>query len=248
MERIILACGGDKKIVQAYTRRSLPRFNPLPPLPFWLDLLSPSEPVARRISASFGFHPRTLQACLAHYRIPGCEDLGNHLFVKALLLEPSKKNLFVQTGMTAFLNRQYLITVHKRTKPLHRLLPGCRASAFTQTGKLFLSLLDRCAGLLIESFACENNRDIAPGGRDAGPVTDPLWWRLRNFRAALLKHARLLNELAFVGAKYFDAEELTILASIRAKIHFVLDMVTGSLYQMNAVERRMLNGIKKERP
>lgn len=245
MGRIILVCGGDKKVVQNYTSSSLTYLEAPPPSPFWLDLLSPTERLLHRISVPFRFHPQALKAGLSHCRAPGCEDFGHYLFIKTFLLEPSKKSLFIQADMKIFLSGQYLITIHRRNSPLHRLLLGSQGSEFTRTGRLLLKILDKSICTLIKSFPAEDDSDFVFTRGDSQPNRNPLWWRLRNFRAALLRHVKLLHELAFLGARFFDSEDINTLGSIKAKICFLSDITDGLLCRMDPSANVTLDGGKQ---
>jgi hypothetical protein len=233
MGRIILVTGGDKKAITKYIPSSLAYTESSPALPFWLDILSPSERLLHRIAVSFKFDQRALRACLSFHRSTGCEDFGNYLFIKACLLEPSKKSLFIRHDMKVFLSSDYLITVHKRRGPLLRLLPAVQELGFDHTGSLLLAIFDESIGRLIKSLSSEGDCEDVPPCKEGLLNKNPLWWRLRNFRAALLRQVTLVHELAFVGGRFFNPDDRSTFGSIRAKICFLSDMITGLLCQMD---------------
>ncbi|MBI4490619.1 MAG: hypothetical protein HY694_16160 [Deltaproteobacteria bacterium] len=233
MGRIILVTGGNRRSFENYSPRSLAYLEPTPSSPFWLDLLSPSERFLHRLSIPLKFHPQALRACSSRHRKPGCEDFGHYLFIKASLLEPSKKNMFIQYDMKVFLSSEYLITIHERRGPLLRLLPAVQELGFDHTGSLLLAIFDESICRLIKSLSSEGDCEDVPTCKEGLLNKNPLWWRLRNFRAALLRQVNLVHELAFVGARFFNPDDRSTFGSIRAKICFLSDMITGLLSRMD---------------
>lgn len=229
MGRIILVTGGNRRAVKNYSPRSLAYLEPTPACPFWLDLLSPSEGLLSRISIPFKFHPRVLRACLTRHRQPSCGDFGHYLFIQTSLLEPSRKSLFVQRDVKIFLSIEYLITLHKRSTPLRCLLSSPQVSGFTRTGTLLLTLFDNSLCGLINSLCFEQDSANLPVQKRGQPKKNPLWWRLRNLRAALLRNVNLLHEIAFVGARFFSPEDRSAFGSVKAKISFLCDIIDGLL-------------------
>lgn len=231
MGRIILVTGGNRRSVENYSPRSLAYLEPTPSSPFWLDLLSPSERFLHRLSIPLKFHPQALRACSSRHRKPSCEDFGHYLFIQTSVPEPSKTSLFIQRDMKIFLSSEYLITLHKRRSPLHCLLSSSQISGFTHTGSLLLTLFDNSIGRLIRSFCLDQNS--LPIRKDGQSSKNPLWWQLRNFRAALLRDANLLREIAFVGDRFFNPDDRSTFGSIRAKTCFLCDMLSGLLSRMD---------------
>ncbi len=231
MGRIILVTGGDRRVVENYTPRNLVYLESYPSPPFWLDLLSPSERFLHRLSIPLKFHPQALRACSSRHRKPSCEDFGHYLFIQTSVLEPSKTSLFIQRDMKIFLSCEYLITLHKRRSPLRRLLSSSQISGFTHTGSLLLTLFDNSIGRLIRSFCLDQNSLLIR--KDGQSSKNPLWWQLRNFRAALLRDANLLHEIAFVGDRFFNPDDRSTFGSIRAKTCFLCDMLSGLLSRMD---------------
>lgn len=231
MERIILVCGGDKKVVEHYTPKNLSRLERSPAIPFWLDLQCPSERFLRRISIPFGFDPRFVQACFSRPRSRSCKDFGNYLFIETCLLEPSQKSLFIRSDLKIFLSRRYLITIHGRRMPLCRLFPNLGDSPFSCTAELLLRIFDESISALLKSLSpVYEGKSITLRG-DGWPNKDQLWWRLRNFRAALLGDFKIMHEMLFVGAWPFGPEDKVLFNSIKAKISLLCDMTTGMLQQ-----------------
>lgn len=233
MGKIILVCGGDKRAVESYTPTSLVCPEPANAAPFWLDLASPSERLLHRISIPFKFDPRALKGCLSYHHAPSCEDFGDYVFITAFMLEPSKKKLFIQRDMKIFLSSDYLITIHKSTTPLYRLLSGFDGSTFTGTTALLLTLFDRSILTLIRSFPSQEIGQNVLASAGGEPTRNPSWWRLRNFRTALSGYVHLLDDLAFVGARFFQPEDKSAVGSIALKICLLLDMVSGWLDRMD---------------
>jgi hypothetical protein len=231
MESIILVCGGDKKVVENYTPKSLKQLEPSPAAPFWLDLPCPSERLLRRISVPFRFDPRSLRACLSLHCSPGCEDFRNYLFIETSLLEPSDKSIFVRSDLKIFLSREYLVTIHGRRTPLCRLFPALRDSPFSRPGELLLRIFDESISALMKSPS-PRVREQKYSARSGGqPNKDPLWWRLRNFRAALLGDFKIMHEMLFVGAWPFGPDDRALFNSIKAKISALCDMTAEVLQQ-----------------
>lgn len=61
----------------------------------------------------------------------------------------------------------------------------------------------------------------------------PLWWQLRNFETALVNQFALLHEMAFVGARFFVAEDRVSFGSLRAKLYFLSDTVRRLLARVD---------------
>lgn len=233
MAKIILVCGGDKGAIESYTPRSLVCPEPASAVPFWLDLLSPSERLLHRISVALRFDPRALKACLSYQHASSCQDFGDYLFITAFMLEPSRKKLFIQRDMKIFLSSDYLITIHRSGAPLYRLLAGFDSGAFTGTTALLLRLFDESILTLIRSFPSQEHGKNFIANADGEPTKNPSWWRLRNFRTALSGYVHLLDELAFVGERFFQPEDKSTVGSITLKICLLLDMISGWLDQMD---------------
>ena len=232
MSRIILVTGGDKRSV-GYIPRSVAHLESHPENPFWLDFLSPSERLLYRLSIPFKLDPRAVRACLSRRRKPGCEDFGHCLFIQTSLLEPSRQGLFIQHDLRIFLVSRYLITIHNRSAPLRYLLSSSQLSGFTHTGTLLLILFDSLICGLMNSFCSEQNSTDLPVHKCDQPERNPLWWRLRNFRAALLREVNLLHEIAFVGGRFFNPEDRGTFGSVKAKICFLCDIIDGLLSRMD---------------
>jgi hypothetical protein len=77
------------------------------------------------------------------------------------------------------------------------------------------------------------DQNSLPIRKDDQSSKNPLWWQLRNFRAALLRHIHLLHELAFVGAGFFNPEDRSAFGSVKAKICFICDIIDGLLSRVN---------------
>ena len=230
MGRIILVTGGNRRTVENYTPRSLAYLESYPTSPFWLALLSPSPRLLCRISSAFKFDPRVERACLSRHRQPSCEDFGDYLFIQTSLLEPSRKNLFIQRDIKIILSREYLITLHKSRTPLLCPLLGSQVSGFTHTGALLLALFENSTAKLIRSFCSARNIAVLPVQKCEQPTRNPLWWRLRNFRGALLRETRLLHGIAAAGDRFFSPDDRSLFESIRAKIYLLSDVTNRLLF------------------
>jgi CorA-like Mg2+ transporter protein len=233
MERIIVVTGGNRRAVKNYTARSLACSESYPASPFWLALLSPSERLLCRISSAFKFDPRVQRACLSRHRQPSCEDFGEYLFIQTSLLEPSRKNLFIQQDIKIILSREYLITLHKSKTPLYCSLSGPQVAELTRTGALLLALFENSTANLIRSFCSARNIAVLPVQKCEQPTRNPLWWRLRNFRGALLRDARLLHGIAALGDRFFSPSDRSFFESIRAKIYLLSDVTNRLLLRMD---------------
>ena len=233
MERIILVTGGNRRAVENYTPRSLAYLESYPTSPFWLALLAPSAHLLCRISSAFKLDPRVQRACLSRHRQPSCEDFGEYLFIQTSLLEPSRKNLFIQRDIKILLSREYLITVHKTRTPLHCSLSGSQVAELTHAGALLLALFENSTAKLIRSFCSARNVAVPPVQRCDQPTRNPLWWRLRNFRGALLREARLLHGIAAAGDRFFCPDDKSFFESIRAKIYLLSDVTNRLLLRMD---------------
>jgi hypothetical protein len=228
MGRIILISGVNGEAVENYPAKSLGRPESIPAPPFWLDLLSPSEHLLCRISNGLKLHPRVQRACLSRHREPSCEDFNDYLFIQTSLLEPSRTNLFIKRDIKIILSREYLITVHKSRTSLPRLLPGSKASGFARTGTLFLTLLDSSIDRIVESF-CSEEQLLLPLSTAHPSQKNTLWWRLRNFRAALFRDVNFLQEIAIAGDRFFCPDDKSLFDSIRAQTRLLSDVATRLL-------------------
>jgi hypothetical protein len=233
MGRIILVTGGNRRTVENYKPRSLAYLESYPTSPFWLALLSPSPRLLCRISSAFKFDPRVERACLSRHRQPRCEDFGDYLFIETSLLEPSRKNLFIQREIKIILSREYLITLHKSRSPLLCPLLGSQVSGFTNTGALLLALFENSTAKLIRSFCSARNIAFLPVQKCEQPTRNPLWWRLRNFRGALLRETRLLHCIAAAGDRLFGPDDNSFFESIRAKLYLLSDVTNRLLLRMD---------------
>jgi hypothetical protein len=231
MGKIILVTGENGRAVENYPAKSLGRPESYPAPPFWLDLVSPSENLMWRISKVLKFDREVQRACLSRHREPSCEDFGDYLFVQTSLLEPSRKNLFIQRNIKIILSREYLVTVHKHRTSLHCLLSSLDVSGFAHTGTLLLTLLDSSIDRVTESFCSEEQKDL-PFSTDYALHQNPLWWRLRNFKATLLRDANLLVGIAVAGARFFSPDDNRLFESIRTQIHLLSDVTTRLLSRM----------------
>ena len=233
MATLILVTGGNSRAVENYTAKRLAYPESCPTSPLWLALLSPSPRLLCRISSAFKFDPRVERACLSRHRQPSCEDFGDYLFIQTSLLEPSRKNLFIQRDIKIILSREYLITLHKNKTPLYCSLSGPQVAELARTGALLLALFENSTANLIRSFCSARNIAILPVQKCEQPTRNPLWWRLRNFRGALLRDARLLHGIAAVGDRFFSHDDTSFFESIRAKIYLLSDVTNRLLLRMN---------------
>lgn len=230
-EKLILVTGGNRRPIENFRATSLACPESYPAAPFWLDLLCPSERLLARISNGLKLHPRVQRACLSRHREPSCEDLDDYLFIQTCLLEPSRKDLFIQRDIKIVLSNDYLITVHKSRTSLPCLLPGSKVSGFTRTGTLFLTLVDSSIDRVVESFGSEEQM-LLPITKTYPPQKNPLWWRLRNLRAVLFRDVNLLQGIAAAGERFFDSDDEKFLSSITSQMRLLNDMATGLLSRM----------------
>ena len=245
MGRIILVTGREKRGV-GYLPRSVAHLESRPERPFWLDFLSPSERLLYRLSIPFKFDPRAVRACLSRHLEPCCEDFGRYLFIRTSLLEPSRQSLFIQHDFKIFLASRYLITIHTGSTPLRYQLSSSQLSGFTQTGTLLLTLFDSLICGLMKSLCSEQNSRDLPLQECDQTERNPIWWRLRNFRAALLRHVNLLHEIAFVGSRFFNRDDRGAFGSVKAKICFLCDIIDELLSGMDpCVNTTLAEGKKK---
>jgi len=111
------------------------------------------------------------------------------------------------------------------------LLPSSKVSGFARTGNLFLNLLDSSIDRVVESF-CSEGQMLLPLSTDHAPQKNPLWWRLRNFRAALFRDVNLLHGIAIAGDRFFDPDDKSFFDSITSQIHLLSDVTTRLLSRM----------------
>jgi Mg2+ and Co2+ transporter CorA len=237
MEKIIIVTGENRRVLANCAARSLASSESYPVSPFWLALLSPSERFLGCIFSAFGFDPWVMRACLSRRREPSCEDFGDYLFIQTSLLQPSRKNLFIQRDIKIILSREYLITIHKDRTPLYGSLSRSKVAELTHTGALLLALFENSIAKLLRSFCSARNIAVLPVQECEQPTRNPLWWRLGNFRGALLRDARLLHSIAAAGDRFFRPDDRSFFESIRAKIYLLFDVTNRLLSRMDpAVE------------
>jgi hypothetical protein len=131
------------------------------------------------------------------------------------------------------LSREYLITLHKSRTPLYGSLSGSQVAELTRTGALLLALFENSTAKLIRSFCSARNVAVLPVQRGDQPTRNPLWWRLRNFRGALLRDARLLHGILAAGDRFFSPDDRSFFESIRAKIYLLSDVTNRLLLRMD---------------
>jgi hypothetical protein len=224
---------GKARAGENYTAKSLVFPESYPASPFWLDLPSPSACLVHRISNAFKLDPWVLRACLSRHQEPSCDDFSDYLFVRTSLLEPSRKNLFIQRGIKIILSRKYLITFHKSRTPFHCSLSRSQVVQLTHATPLLLKLFEDSTTKLVRSFCSE--RSVAlPVQEYQTPMKNPLWWRLRNFRATLVRDANLLHGVAATGLRFFGPDDRNIFESIRAKIYLLCDATNRLLSRLDS--------------
>lgn len=231
MGKIILVTGENGRTVGSYPAKRLGCSEAYPAPPFWLDLLSPSERLLCRISNGLKLHPGVQRACLSRHREPSCEDFDDYLFIRTSLLEPSRTKIFIQRDIMIVLSREYLITVHKSRASLHCLLPSSKVSDFARTGTLLLTLLDSSIERVVESFCSEEQMHLS-FSPDRGAQKNPLWWRLKNFKAALFRDVNLLHRISIAGDRFFDPDDKSLFDSITSQSRLLSDVTTRLLSRM----------------
>jgi hypothetical protein len=229
--KIILVTGENGRTVGSYPARRLGCRETYPAPPFWLDLLSPSEHLLCRISNGLKLHPRVQRACLSRHREPSCEDFDDYLFIRTSLLEPSRTRIFIQRDIKIILSKDHLITVHNSRTSLHCLLPSSKVSDFACTGTLLLTLLDSSIERVVESFCSEEQMHL-PFSPDHGVQKNPLWWRLKNFKAALFRDVNWLHRISIAGDRFFGPDDKSLFASITSQSRLLSDVTTRLLSRM----------------
>lgn len=231
MGRIILITGTNGRAVGNYPMKRLGCRESYPAPPFWLDLLSPSERLLDRVSNGLKLHPGVQRACLSRHREPSCEEFDDYLFIQSSLLEPSRTSVFIQRDIKMILNTEYLITIHKSRTSLHGLLSNSKVSGFARTGTLLLTLLDRSLDKVVDSF-CSEEQVLLSLSTNHQPKKHPLWWRLRNFKAALFRDAILLQGILTTGVRFFDPDDKSLFDSIRTQNRLLRNIATRLLSRM----------------
>ena len=142
-----------------------------------------------------------------------------------------RANLFFQRDIKIILSREYLITVHKSRTSLHCLLSSSTVSGFSRTGTLLLTLLDSSIDKVVESF-CYEEQTLLLLPTNQPPHKSPLWWRLRNFRAALFRDANFLQGIAIAGDRFFGRDDKRLFDSIGAQNQLLSNATTRLLSRM----------------
>jgi hypothetical protein len=245
MGRIVLITRGKPEAADNCTAKGMVCLESNPTSPFWLDLLSPSARLVGRISNAFKFNPWVLRACLSRHREPRCDDFSDYLFIQTSLLEPSRKSLFIQRDIKIILGRTYLITLHASRTPFRCSLSRSQVVELTHATPLLLKLFDDSVTKLLRFFCSGSNRVGLPVQNYQTPQKNPLWWRLRNFRAALLRDANVLHGIAATGVRFLSPDDANIFESVRAKIHVLCDATSRWLSRMESSSLSRFSGVSE---
>jgi magnesium transporter len=85
-----------------------------PGVMLWVDLGGPSpEEVAAVLEGVFGFHPLTIEDCVADSPLPKIEDYGDYLYIVAHSIAYQPDNGFTSAELDFFLGPNYLVTYHR---------------------------------------------------------------------------------------------------------------------------------------
>lgn len=229
MEGITLVFSKVKKISKIHHPASLAFLNLSSESPFWLDLQSPSELLLHRISTPLKLHPRVVKACLSTHPSLGWEDYGDYLFGKTLLIKNSRGNWFIKRTVKILLRSEYLITIHRERTPFNHLLQCVQEDGFTHVTTPLLTVFDRSIEALVKISSDEKSGKNMLIGKGREPNKNPLWWRLKNMKAALICQDKLLRQLADSGARFFNPEDVKSLNSILQKISFLYERIDAEL-------------------
>jgi magnesium transporter len=96
----------------------------------WLDIQDPAHEDSTVLSELFGFHPLTIEDCLASREYPKVEDYGSYIFaiVHRVTYDPATDTPETKE-LDFFLGPRYLVTVHIGTSPaVEETLDRCRKS------------------------------------------------------------------------------------------------------------------------
>ncbi len=115
----------------------------------WVDLDQPSpEEVANVMEKTFGFHPLTIEDCVAESPLPKIEDYEDYLYIVAHGIGYTAEGGFTTSELDLFIGPDYLVTYHRT--PL-RAVQAVRERAQRSPGTLVRGS-DRLAHSLLDSL------------------------------------------------------------------------------------------------
>ena len=80
----------------------------------WVDLNQPTqEEVTAVLETVFGFHPLTIEDCVADSPLPKIEDYGDYLYLVAHAIDYQAGKGFTTAELDLFLGHNYLVTYHR---------------------------------------------------------------------------------------------------------------------------------------
>ena len=93
---------------------SLAALRQEPGVLLWVDLNQPTtEEVTAVLETVFGFHPLTIEDCVADSPLPKIEDYGDYLYLVAHSIAYQAGNGFTTSELDLFLGPNYLVTYHR---------------------------------------------------------------------------------------------------------------------------------------
>ncbi len=80
----------------------------------WVDLQEPSEFESEMLVELFNFHPLAIEDCLNDLSQPKLDDYEEYLFLVVHAVDFSVKDKFETVELDIFLNKNFVVTVHKQ--------------------------------------------------------------------------------------------------------------------------------------
>ena len=83
-----------------------------------------------------------------------------------------------------------------------KVIENYASRSLAHTGTLLLRIFDESISAALKAFSSEYDSENVTASWGQLTSKCPLWWRLRNFRGALLRQVKLLHEIRYTGARF----------------------------------------------
>jgi transposase-like protein len=158
----------------------------------WLDISDPGDSEVALLREVFGFHELALEDVTRPHERPRCDAYGNYYFIVVYAAEHADQG-FVPRELNLFWGENYLVTIHRRTAAVLKVLEEARQPNTTVAEVLRRHGVDATTFYRWERQAKDGARDALAGGkrRDA----DAKDREIEALRAELTKKSRIIAEV-----------------------------------------------------
>jgi hypothetical protein len=108
---------------------------------------------------------------------------------------------------------------------IHCSLSRSQVAELTHPGTLLLKLFEDFTAKLMRSFCFEQKSVVLPVQKYKTPTKNPVWWRLRNFRATLLGDANSLHGIAATAGFFVLMTETSLNPSEQRSISYTMRQI-----------------------